>query len=400
MNFIDDENSLKNILNECFPHAKKIEILKNSADEETQNFTSDIRFITVQYEHKHCPRIKHLALKIPHTSLLYSFYESLNFYNKEVYLYDKFLPHINRVLNKKIVPKHYFSTDTKIIVMENVAQKGFKSAKRNKFFNLEDSKTLLHTLALFHAASYKIHKHYPHLQDDPSFGIYRIAEIREALVDTYQPILHELLEKNNSFHLIRKLKNIMTFLREDDRVNSIVNRNNFDFFVLNHGDYWDQNILLKRDQKNRIQETRIVDFQSCRWSTPVLDFFNFLITSIHVDVVDQYFDTLVQSYVNSLNTALMELHCSYTYERSNLMDDLKRVKVFLFDHLINLCALLCIPDTSVAEKCFASTGKMISSTEECLKSKLVETTISKWLKHYEKWGVFDVLEKHRNIFEN
>ena len=85
---------------------------------------------------------------------------------------------------------------------------------------------------------------------------------------------------------IQKLRGI-----EDNFIDGIVKattRNDSEYNVLTHCDFWTNNMLFRGD------EARLIDFQLTYFTSPVVDLMLFLITSPNMEVRTNHTDTLIQ----------------------------------------------------------------------------------------------------------
>lgn len=340
MNTAHGEDQLEHILQQCFPNAGKIKILENSANEIHKSVVSKIIDLTVEYEEDGEPYKKFLIMKAPVTGQVTSFFDDLEMFTREIFLYDTIIPRMNSYLDVSLMPFCHKTINSKILVLENLVASKYERLDGNRL-HLKECLPIIEALAHFHAASYKVGQNDPALFYKTALHISPVLELRQKMAIYWEPVLVELLRLNNELSLIPKFKNIMAYLRrEDDEVASKIRYSQFDFFVLNHGDYRNENILLKYDSNGTVDGVKIVDFQTCFWSTPIHDFIYFLIMSARVEVFENHFDTLLYWYLERLNEKLKTLDCSTIYTKSNFLDDLKT---------LNFCCIIFTLASAVAE---------------------------------------------------
>lgn len=68
------------------------------------------------------------------------------------------------------------------------------------------------------------------------------------------------------------------------------------FNVLTHGDFWSSNIMFSYTPDDEIAEILLVDFQICKWGSPVEDLLFFLTISPKADIRIKEFDHFVSVY--------------------------------------------------------------------------------------------------------
>lgn len=80
------------------------------------------------------------------------------------------------------------------------------------------------------------------------------------------------------------------------------------FQVLNHGDFWINNMMFRSDEDGNPLEVRLIDFQIPCWGTPSCDLFYLLILSVKDDVKINDFDEIVAFYHSEMAGALNKLN--------------------------------------------------------------------------------------------
>lgn len=395
MDSFNEKELIATVLQPCFPQAESIKIRKCSTDGVGFRYTSCTIHLDIEYTQNQHPFQKQLLLKIPKAGRSYAFFGQYNLYQKEIEMYNKMLPRINSYVHNKILPIHYYTSDSGIFVLEDLSVQGYKTEEKRQFFDPQQCHYLLKAMAKFHGASYKVHLQIPDILEDPIFDKTILIEFRHNLIDTWQPILCELLQRNNEPHLIPRLREVMLFLKQDDdEVFSEMNRFNFSFVVLNHGDYRKDNLLIKYDDQGKVENVKIVDFQTCWWSSPVHDFLFFIIQSVQVEVVEQHFDSFVDLYLQHLNETLQD--CAYTYQKSEFYSDFESQKVYMFVCLLILCTHLHKSSHQEAEvlEIFEDNDKT-QSYQHCLEDELFVKTLLGWMKYCEKISAFDAIPEVR-----
>ena len=79
------------------------------------------------------------------------------------------------------------------------------------------------------------------------------------------------------------------------------------FQVLNHGDMWVNNFMLKNDFEGKPTDVKLIDYQMSFWASPAVDLIYFLISSIQDDIKVDQFDNLVAYYHSTLVDSLNKL---------------------------------------------------------------------------------------------
>jgi len=240
-----DKNLALDILKRCFPKADTLEIVRDTLEDGNMHFSSNIGRFTVQYEQDGKIHEKQLVLKVPVSGEMLEMYESFNCYNREISVYTVVLPKINKYLDKSLAPAHLYTSDSKILALEDLTVRGYESGEKMPLLDLKQSRGVLKALAQFHAASHKLHGEDPHLLENLLFTHVPAIELMANIMSNWEPVLLELLRRKNETSLIPKVKASLAFLKADDEIRALVNQSNFKFVVLDHGDSRKDNLMLK-----------------------------------------------------------------------------------------------------------------------------------------------------------
>lgn len=91
-----------------------------------------------------------------------------------------------------------------------------------------------------------------------------------------------------------------------------------EFNVLNHGDFWCNNIMFQYDDQGQIKEVYLIDFQFPNYGTVAQDLINFLISSTKLEDKLSKFDYYIKVYHDNLVEHLKILQ--YPKELPSLRD--------------------------------------------------------------------------------
>lgn len=111
--------------------------------------------------------------------------------------------------------------------------------------------------------------------------------------------------------------------------------------VLSHGDFWINNVLVRSGDDDSV---RLVDFQACALTSPAVDVWSFLYTSLELSSMDEHVEELLQLYCKSLVDELSSLKLPQKQipSQREAMDDLTSREFYGF-----LIANLYLPALSV-----------------------------------------------------
>lgn len=384
---------LQNILEPSFRHAENIEILETAEGGHDYQYTSSITQVAIQYNQEGKRHEKHLAIKIPkNNAVCTEFFETMNFYARENYMYKILIPELQNFLDEPIIPVCYHTTDSRILVMENILSQGYESGIRRQFLNLQQSFRILEALSQFHAASHKVCQATPSLLDDLLFETSILIVTKHLIIDPWKPILCELLKMKNANHLVEKLNAALEYLRQSELAPKL-GHSNFKFNVLNHGDFRITNLMLKFNAEDRrVEQVKLIDFQTCKWTTPALDLVYFFTSSVQVDVIQDHFEALINWYLQCLNEKLEKLNCSDTYNKQNFMADFQTLGFFQLLCAVCLGSLVSPLDREQLDNIplLDEKGKE-DMCQRCLNDEKWAHTMFGWLDFCHKLNIIDAL---------
>lgn len=370
--------------NGATPFIKRFEITRNVISA-GNNYCSEIMKVNVEYEINNECRKKFFILKVPFEVPAYKIFAKHGMYDKETFMYENILPIFHQSTGLNTGPKHYHTTKLNSLLLEDLGASGYKMEDRNKQLNFEESRTILSSLAVFHAASYHLHRMNPALIQavaHETFFTHRdfVKERLEAGLDAWSKILQR---EQISSKFIEIFPTLIGKILKD--LPLILSGNMFEFNVLNHGDLWTSNILFKRDECGQIEAAKMIDFQNCRWTSPANDIIIFATTSMKFDIFEGQFEELLQGYLRTLNQTLANLGYSKKYTMEHMKSDLEKAKLFRLVILgTYLNVTLSDPDSVVVFEKSNEENLKARNIDKTYNSENYKTTMSKWLKYIDK----------------
>lgn len=216
------------------------------------------------------------------------------------------------------------------LFFEDLKISGFKMYNRHIEASYLHSKLIMETLGKLHAVSYAIKDQEPELlnpyrdmidmlvsrqNNEPLSQFF--VKITERALETLDPEEDkELLIKLRKF-LCRPYLEILGDFLDGNRSEPLS--------VITHGDCWINNILFKLDevslnfnqliklipiftsQNNKPEEIRFLDWQVCRYASPVTDILYFLFGCTSTEFRSEHYETLLNDYYNSLSNSIKRL---------------------------------------------------------------------------------------------
>lgn len=345
----------------------------------------------VEYEENHVTKRKYVVLKVPTSSAMHSFCESLSVYDKEISMYEKVIPQMNKYLDKSLAPAHLYTSDSKILVLEDLTARGYKSGEKFPLLNFVEAKGAMKTFAHYHSASHKLFEEVPHIFENFLHSPFEEVDFMK-FIDPWGPVVLELLRRKNEHQLLPKIEAAFSYFEKHKfKVSTILDKSKFKFIALNHGDSRKDNSLFKYTTNNEVQ-VQFVDYQTCFLASPAYDLIVFLHGSVSADVLKAHFDELVDGYLHELNARLKKLECSGTYEKADFDEDFKSLKLFSVFGFFAMCFCVSPMNRQQIEDLFAQS--MADSTDihvydTCLNDEQFVRPVYGWLKYFEKSKILD-----------
>ncbi|XP_035726426.1 uncharacterized protein LOC118443476 [Vespa mandarinia] len=295
----------------------------NSGD----NFVSDVYRVTIEGAKNRKMESIHLIVKCAPIDLRRDFIKIRKIFLQEIYFYKEILPIFNNFLrnyNMSIdnIPLMYKYSDTdkeEILILEDLKVKNY-IMKETKFLDYPHARLALRSLGKFHAYSFAIR-----VKDPEAFKILKL--INEPLFyretsrfinqDMYArtKALCDIVEKSLENEDKRYQEKFREFAKNifNIMIEIVQGSNAEPYAVVNHGDAWTNNFLFKYKENERTYEPEdlcFLDFQICRYASPVLDICYTLFCSTLYEIRNENYDELLRNYYDSFSKCLESLDCN------------------------------------------------------------------------------------------
>jgi len=301
-------------------------------------------------------------------------------------------------MNKLLGPKHrlsgkglYVQNDNPtLLVIEDLAPLGFRMADRLSGLDLTHSVLALRGLARFHASSVAICEKEPNQKKMYSRGMFNSEhppEMGEFFIMGVKALADELANWPEGKKYSEKIAKL------SDHIYQIgIDACKFsedDFNVINHGDFWVNNMLFKYDNNDKPIEHICVDFQLCVYTSPAVDLLYFLSTSPSPDVIENKRDVLLNEYLGTLSATMKQLDCK---TQPPTMEELKatlkrRGSYGMIASFSILPFVLCCKSEAKDLDEIMGTGSYINPG---YKNEAYKKLILKRLPMYDEWGLLDL----------
>ncbi|CAL8138694.1 unnamed protein product [Orchesella dallaii] len=306
---------------------------------------SQTQLVTITFQN---PSLKPLNLFVKahfanasHSEML----EETKLFEKEAVFFMDYVPAAKEFCKSKgyenlmdIYPKCYYG-DNNVLVFENlVLGKGYELLNKVNKHDLETARVSIATLAKHHGISYAFIKD----QGGPENFFKKFIHLdfeaytQPTAKSTIEPMLDngiianvKILEKSDIPGKEEAIEFLNGFIGKayDDMLDNIIK---FDLkqeklFVLNHGDFWNNNMMFLKDEKtNKILGHLTFDLQVTRYNSPCLDIAYYLFTSVKPEVRRAHLKEILGEYLNVLKETASKLGHSIELSNEELFESYRK----------------------------------------------------------------------------
>ncbi|CAL8123649.1 unnamed protein product [Orchesella dallaii] len=249
-------------------------------------------------------------------------------FEKESRFFTEYIPAVDEFCKSKGVdgildfyPKCYYGDKTLMVLENLVLDKGYSLLELAEKHDMEVVRFAITNLAKHHGLSYAFirelggpepfFKRFPILD----FDVYALPSFRNAFESMMENAIKsniQILERNDIPGRDRAIKKLESLVGKsfDMMLNAF---NNYDpeeekLFLLNHGDYWGNNMMFKKDKvTNRITSQIAIDFQFTLYNSLGLDIGFYLFTSIKPDLRRAHWQEILEMYLSTLKETCAKL---------------------------------------------------------------------------------------------
>ncbi|CAG2055221.1 unnamed protein product [Timema podura] len=313
---------------------------------------------------------------LPKGEMLQKFLKEGGIFKQEISMYQKVLPAFYRIAEGRLeapslTAKCYPLDNDELLVMEDLRPSGFRMADRRQGLDYDHCLVAVKALARLHGMSVATHEQDPDVfQDLKIEKIYTESGRDNVKFHLDRPFkkLKEVVEGMNGFErFVEKIQRIHDDLM--DNMIMMMNPEKNVFRVMNHGDFWVNNMLFSYDEKDKVSDIKMLDFQMSKFVTPALDLHYFLVSSPSMEVRKNSVDHLLEEYHTELCDVLKRLDCAHkqiTLQR--LQEELKDNGFFAVNVMAALLAIV-VADPEDAPDFSDMTEESIKSGEDNTMSK-------------------------------
>ncbi|XP_055845197.1 uncharacterized protein LOC129911421 isoform X2 [Episyrphus balteatus] len=326
-------------------------------------------------------------------------FKMMNVYGKEVNMYTKVLPAVEKMLVAKnisgqMVPKLIYKQDHPVgtIVFQDLNEHGLVLANRCQGLSEDQTKMVLTKIGQFHAATMVLARDQPEVMKlfkQPTIDKDAQNTVRDSVFRANINDMADLVEDWEGFEQIaRKLRKV-----SDDFYDRVINcvYNKEAFKVLNHGDLWVNNCMFKHSDgvpKNLL----FIDFQLSYYASPIFDLHYFLNTSVPLDILSKKRSLLLLTYFKALQLTLEALEYDEIPTLEEFTNEVRAKEFIGFWAFEAFLPLLTIDKTASKEnriESFKNEDAAKHKREVMFSSERFLKTIRYSLPYFDKLGVLD-----------
>ncbi|XP_046750302.1 uncharacterized protein LOC124413625 [Diprion similis] len=302
------------------------------------NYSSDIHRIAVEYS-----RIQHglrtqektslLAKVAPQDAVRGDLIAEAGVFDIEQAVMSVTLPEMEKLLSQfssTLLGARFLyvrNENPTTVIIEDLAPKGFRLANRQAGLDLDHCLFAMRNLAQFHAASIALEEKDPKALAKYNMGLFhkdRKPVMKSFFGISVKSLARAIADCNElNPRIIEKLNKLSDVVYEKACEATVISED--DFYVLNHGDCWVNNMMFKYDERQKPVDQIFVDFQLCHRGSPVDDILYFIGTSPSDEVRQHHRERLLVEYHTSLASTMTKLKCEReALSFDNLQKELKQ----------------------------------------------------------------------------
>ncbi|XP_059616626.1 uncharacterized protein LOC132261709 [Phlebotomus argentipes] len=234
----------------------------------------------------------------------------------EIAAYTQVLPHLRDFSGDRLpYPECLFAgfddSQKEVIILEDLRESGFEMEDRLKGLDYPHCSLVMQELGNLHAISLAMKATQPETFERMKRSISEIVycpEAREVISNTLECSLRDTLaslrvtnangDLTGAIGRIEQLQGSMY-----DIMSRHVLDNEDSWLVICHGDIWINNLMFRRI-RSHVEQVKLLDLQTMRCTSPVIDILHFIYTSTVRDFRHAHLDQLLTDYHTTLNASL------------------------------------------------------------------------------------------------
>lgn len=272
-------------------------------------------------------------------------------FQKEEFFYKTLVKKFSDLgLDTSFAPKCFLARDGELLVLENLENNNFKTEERAKFYDTEQLRSCLDSLAAFHACSFiyelktgkKLDVEYP--EEFREYFFDENEELPTIWFDTSIPLWSKLSEHHpqisGEFKKLIDQTDCRKMFKEATNYRKITG----------HGDSWSKNIMFKRLNTKRLK-ANLIDYQLLRYSYPAFDVLLAILFNCSFEQRQECFSELVDYYYEQLAGILSKHGCRVeeVLSKSELLETIEVVRFAATLQYASCFTLIMMPESILSK---------------------------------------------------
>ncbi|XP_055907481.1 uncharacterized protein LOC129942526 [Eupeodes corollae] len=250
-----------------------------------------------------------------------------DYYKREFFMYNQVLRAFQDIQEEERIPtdkafnampKVYYASLKNLeefFIFEDLVEGGFGRNSRSNLPTFDLAITALKALAKYHAMSFVVQAKRPKLFEKligelrfndnlytPNMDQVTI-EFAKKYVRRTKSMIADDKHRSNRTELL-KVVQIFEDTFKEIALKAVDGGECAPYSVICHGDFWNNNILYRYDERNNPIEAKLIDFQMSRYASPVLDIVHYLFACTEKALRDEHFDEFMDTYHRTLSDHL------------------------------------------------------------------------------------------------
>ncbi|XP_031627331.1 uncharacterized protein LOC116343428 [Contarinia nasturtii] len=241
---------------------------------------------------------------------------------REIYAYNKVLPILRKFEQLKGAyhfdeyPKCYKTVDVDInecLLLEDLTVRNFTVIDRHHADLTPDHvRLVMKTLGKFHAISFALKDQEPQVFKELTSNLDEILIRKDddKLRDFFNKQSEHVFNSVSSEEDTELFDKVYKFYEKDvlDIAVDCLDLNAADgATVISHGDAWQNNIMFRHDRNGKPVQMALIDWQTTRHSSPIIDIIYFLFCCTTKELRDNYYEEMLNVYHVNLSTHMRRL---------------------------------------------------------------------------------------------
>ncbi|XP_035717713.1 uncharacterized protein LOC118439765 isoform X2 [Vespa mandarinia] len=393
---------VENIMRKNDNSIRVLNMFTKPATAKGDNYTSDMYRVSIEISCKRgdeeVTKKKSLVVKVAPTgeNIKKELIEKSRIFHTEISMMTDTLKKMNNLLG----PAHLISgrvfyiqkEHPEFLVMEDLAPLGFRMADRQAGLDLPHCLLAIRGLARFHASSIAVCEKEPNHKKFYTRGIFSSEHPLEIMNFFILATKSLGMEMRKWPDLEKYAEKVDKFAEKIyDKTAEALKCREDEFNVINHGDFWVNNMMFRYNDEGKPIDHIFVDFQMCVYGSPANDLQYFLNTSADNDVYENNQDMLLEEYLLTLSNMMKQFDCkTIPLTMEKLRKNLKEREILAMTSSFTILPLVLLDKNEAKDldEIMGKDGNEYNSS--AFENELYRKVISKRIPIYDQLGLMDL----------